>query len=99
MLLNVDPPIFKYHFASDTHLFVSEDFIALNAYKSDKVVRLVQDQEKLQLGLVAGIKDGNLVSPFSAPYGGFHFKSENNIYPSAIESFLNDLKQYVQAES
>lgn len=99
MLLNLESSLFKYHFPSDPHLFISEDFIALNAYKSDKIVRLVQDTEKVQIGLVAGIRNAILMSPFSAPYGGFHFKSENNIYPGAIESFLNDLQEYARAES
>jgi hypothetical protein len=51
------------------------------------------------MGLVAGIRDGHIMSPFSAPYGGFHFKSENNIYPAALESFLTELQQYVISES
>jgi hypothetical protein len=48
---------------------------------------------------VGGIRNAILISPFSAPYGGFHYKSENNIYPHAIESFLTELKEYAQKES
>lgn len=99
MLLNVEPSLFKYHFPSHPHLFVSEEFNMLNAFKTDHIVRLVPDSEKVQIGLVGGIRNAILMSPFSAPYGGFHFKSENNIYPHAIESFLNDLIEYGQNES
>ena len=99
MLLNLESSLFKYHFPSDPHLFISENFMALNAYKTDKIVRLVQDTEKVQIGLIAGVRNAILMSPFSAPYGGFHFKSESNIYPGAIESFLNELQDYAHAES
>jgi hypothetical protein len=44
--------------------------------------------------MAAGIKDNVLKSPFSAPFGGLHFRKEN-VYIGAIDSFSNSLKQYL----
>lgn len=96
MILNINSAEFKYFFPTDPHLFVSEAFINLNAFKVDKIVRLIQDTDKVQLGLIAGITNGVLKAPFSAPFGGFHFKNEN-IYTTAIESYITDLLDYAAA--
>ena len=98
MILNIDAAQFFYYFPTAPHQFSSEAFMNLNAGKVDKIVRLIQDTEKVQMGLIAGIHDGKLVSPFSAPFGGFHFKSEQ-VYPSAIESYLSDLQDYALSEN
>jgi len=93
MLISIENTKFKSHFPQNPHPFISEEFIVLNAKKADHVVRLVSDSEKVQIGLVAGVKNGILKSPFSAPFGGFHFKSEN-IYTAVIDSFINDIISY-----
>ncbi len=98
MITNIDASQFNYFFPNNPHQFISEEFTSLNEEKVDKVVRLVQDIDKVQVGLIAGIRDGILVSPFSAPFGGFHFKNEK-MYPSAIESFGLDLIQYARSEN
>jgi hypothetical protein len=98
MILDIDAPLFFYYFPTDPHQFLSESFMNLNAGKADKIVRLIQDTDKVQMGLLAGIRDEVLLSPFSAPFGGFHFKSEN-IYPLAMESYLNDLKDYARNQN
>ena len=97
-LLNVDAAAYHYYFPNDPNPFVSEKFINLNAHKVDRIVRLIPVADKVHIGLVAGIKDGVLKAPFSAPFGGFHCKGEN-IYTSVIESFLQDLIGYAQAEN
>ena len=89
----IDANDYKKLFPTDPNPFISEGFISINSNKVDRIVRLVQDVDKVQLGLVAGIKDDVLLSPFSAPFGGFHYKGES-IYTSVIESFVSDLQSF-----
>jgi hypothetical protein len=94
MLIEVDSISYKKHFPVDPNPFISGTFIELNISKTEKVIRLINDKDKADIGLTAGIMNGILKSPFSAPFGGFHFRN-NNIYISEIEVFLNSLKQYI----
>ena len=96
MLIEVDKRTYYTIFTFDPNPFISERFIELNSSKADKVVWLVCDDGEHNIGLVAGIKDGVLKSPFSAPFGGVHFRKEN-IYISEIDKFINLLKQYSTA--
>ncbi len=96
MLTEVTAKQYKQKFTSDPHPFISEPFIELNSWKVDRIVRLVPDNDKVSIGLVAGIKKGMLLAPFSAPFGGFHYRNER-IYISEIESFLDQLKEYAKA--
>lgn len=94
MLIEVNAKTYKHYFSVNPHPYVSEPFIELNKGRVDRVVRLIEDRKKVAIGLVAGIKDGVLKSPFSAPFGGFHFR-HNKLYVSEIEHFLSLLKSYV----
>lgn len=94
MLIEVDKITYGRYFPVSPHPFISESFIELNSGKTDKIVRLVVDVEEPVIGLVAGIKDGVLQSPFSAPFGGFHFRKEN-IYISEIDRFTDSLRSYL----
>lgn len=59
--------IFNQHY----HIYNSVPFNVLNEYKCEKVIYLLFSENKVKLGLIAGLKDGILTSPFSAPFGGF----------------------------
>ena len=48
--------------------------------------------------MIAGINKGELISPFSAPFGGFHF-IQDKIYVREIVNFLNLLKEYAVKNS
>ena len=85
MLVEVSAKEFKNRFNSDPHPFISEQFIELNKKKVDKIVRLVENEQKVSIGLIAGIKNNILESPFSAPFGGFHYRNES-IYINKIET-------------
>lgn len=98
MILDIGNNLFYEKFPVNPHLFVSKEFVGLNKSKVDKIVCLVQNSDKIQMGLVAGIRDNILLSPFSAPFGGFHFKHDN-IYTGAIESFIYDLINYAKNEN
>jgi len=96
-LRSIDADAFHFLFPHDSNPFISEKFISLNAHKVDRIVRLVQNADKVQVGLAAGIKGNVLHAPFSAPFGGFHCKGEN-IYASVIDSFIKDLIAFAEAE-
>jgi hypothetical protein len=94
MLIDVTSEIFREHFPIDPHPFVSEPFIELNKGKVEKVIRLIDFTDKPIIGLVAGINKGVIQSPFSAPFGGFHFRHET-VYISEIDRFIDKLKKYI----
>lgn len=79
---------YKSLFNNHYHVFNSVEFNELNKHKCDKLVYLLFAENKFKLGLIAGIKNGVLSSPFSAPFGGFavnHIKSSfNNIYNAVL---------------
>lgn len=95
MLIEVDKKEFISRFDIAPHPFLENSFIELNEKKVEQLVYLIQkDQKKIQMGLIAGIKNGDLISPFSAPFGGFHFR-HHNILSITIDSFVNDVKKYI----
>lgn len=97
MLIEIDSKKYTWFFPSDPHPFISEPFIELNQLKADRIVRLVEDKDKPGIGFVAGIRDEMIRSPFSAPFGGFHYKHEN-MYASDVDAFVSALKDYVVSE-
>ena len=97
MLIETDQAVFKRYFPEDPHPFVSEPFTQLNRGKVDRIVRLTEDVSKPGMGLLAGIREGVILSPFSAPFGGFHFRNEN-IYAGEVDGFVAALKDYVSAQ-
>jgi hypothetical protein len=98
MLINVSAKVYNQKFLSSPHPYISEPFIELVKGKVDRVVRLVEDHEKVSIGLVGGIKGQTLISPFSSPFGGFHFKHDN-ILISEIESFISQLISYALSQN
>jgi hypothetical protein len=94
MLIEVNSKIYNTYFPVNPHPFISEQFIELNSGKTERVVRLVEENDKAVVGLIAGIKNEVLYSPFSAPFGGFHFRNEA-IYISEIDSFITSLQSYI----
>lgn len=97
MVTEVSKELYRQHFHQDPHPYISEEFIDLVKNKTDKVVRLIESDYNVSIGLLGGIKDGILYSPFSAPYGGFHFINDEVLYDN-IFRFLIHLKDYVIAE-
>lgn len=98
MLFEVDTNTYNEYFPASPHPFISEPFIELNKGKVEKVVRLVADTQKPVIGFIAGIINEVLQSPFSAPFGGFHYRNEL-LYISEIDNFVNDLKSYIILQS
>jgi hypothetical protein len=94
MLINVTSQTFRESFQTDPHPYISDSFIEANKDKVEDVVRLVEENGKVTMGLIGGIINGTLKSPFSAPFGGFHFL-HNQIYAGEIDRFLDLLKTYI----
>lgn len=94
MLIEVDKGSYTRYFPSAPHPYISEGFIELNSPKVDNIIRLVDESDPVTIGLVAGIKNGILKSPFSAPFGGFHFSKEN-LYISEIDRFVDALQSFI----
>ncbi|MBN2167159.1 MAG: hypothetical protein JW717_12840 [Marinilabiliaceae bacterium] len=93
MFIEVSEQAFLNFFQSDPTPFVSNSFLKINESKVDKIIRFVDDTEKPELGFVAGIRDHKLLSPYSAPFGGFHFKKQN-IYSERIDIFIVSMKEF-----
>lgn len=97
MLIEFELRTYRHFFPTNPHPFISEPFISLNQEKVDRIIHLADDSNKPGMGLVAGLKNGMILSPFSAPFGGFHFRHDN-LYTSEIEKYLSSLKEYIVKE-
>ena len=98
MLIDVSESEYYNLFNMDPHPYISRQFIALNSYKVSSIRRLVDSDEKARIGIIAGQKDDTLLSPFSAPFGGFHFRKDNQ-YIGEIENFIEELKDFIRTEN
>lgn len=96
MLVEVSKEEYRKHFPADASPFISEAFIGLTEKKQERVIRLMKKDDP-SMGLLVGLKDGVLSSPFSAPFGGFHYTHEYMFY-NLVYEFLSDLKEYVAHE-
>ncbi|MEI6679700.1 MAG: hypothetical protein WCL21_13885 [Mariniphaga sp.] len=98
MLIETDTKEYRQHFPFSPNPYISEQFLDLVKGKADSIVRLIEDQVKVSIGLVAGIRDQVLISAFSSPFGGFHFL-HNNIFTSEIDKFLSKLISYTASQN
>jgi len=94
MLIELDSKEYRKFFSSDPHPFVSDLFIGLNKEKAERILRLIEDSNKPAMGLIAGVKEGVVLSPFSAPFGGFHFRKDI-MYISEIDHYISLLKKHI----
>lgn len=85
----------KYYdlFTSIQNPFLTKEFQDINKEKVQELKFLIDDEVKPSIGIVLGITDNKLLSPYSAPFGGIHY-SHSNIYIDKIEDFADNLKQY-----
>ena len=92
----IEIPLEEYEktFTMEPHPFISIKYLKINAHKTDALICLVPSDKKFKMGLISGISEKVLKSPFSAPFGGFHFNN-NRIYYSYINNFIEALKQYI----
>jgi len=59
------------------HVFGSAEFNELNSHKAEQVYYFLFKDSRYRLGLIAAKSGPTLVSPFSAPFGGFTYAFED----------------------
>jgi hypothetical protein len=79
-------------------IFGKADFSELNRFKTEKIFFLLFKNNKYRLGLIAGIIENKLHSPFSAPFGGFVFLTDDVRLP-IIEEALELLEIWARGKN
>lgn len=82
-------------FITPYHVFNKAEFNDLNKKKCEQVKYLLFRDKKYRLGFIGGVRNGYLISPFSAPFGGFSFLKED-VQIRQIEEAIVLLEDYVQ---
>lgn len=98
MLIETELSAYYEIFPAEVNPFITKGFIELNQGKAERILTLIDNQDKPGLGLVAGIQQDVLKSPFSAPFGGFHFKSDN-LFSGKIDAFVQKLSEYIISQN
>lgn len=75
------------------HVYNGVAFNQLNAPKAEQVCYLAFKDSKWRLGLIAGINQGQLLSPFSAPFGGFQYL-QTDVKIAHVEESIRQLDQW-----
>jgi hypothetical protein len=76
-ILEVDAVSYSQALTQPQHIFNAATFNAVNEYKCERVFYLLFKDSKIRLGIIFGLRDHKLVSPFSAPFGGFEAASDD----------------------
>lgn len=75
------------------HVFNTPAFVQLNARKADEVRYLLfSDGGKVRFAMVLGRRGGRLLTPFSAPFGGFSANREQRL--EMVDEAVGLLAQY-----
>lgn len=97
-ILEVTPEIFDQTFPKPNHIFNSGAFSKLNESRFEKVFYLIFKDTKNRLGIILGLRDHELLSPFSATFGSFEFVSEDvKLYQ--IDAAIKSLFEWASAKS
>jgi hypothetical protein len=94
-ILEVDDIEYTKIFHKTYHVFNHANFNILNKKKCDGLKFLLFKDKKYRLGLIGGIKNKKLESPFSSPFGGFSFL-KSNIQIQVLEGAIDLLEAYCQ---
>lgn len=92
-ILEVTAQSYSAAFPNPTHVFNSSEFNVLNESKCESVYYLLFKDTKVRLGIIFGLRNNLLMSPFSAPFGGF-LAISNDIKLYQIDSALAALKTW-----
>ncbi len=76
-IFEIDSTQYAEIFPKPYHLFNTAAFNNVNAYKCEQVYYLIFKDSKVRLGIIFGLRANKLVSPFSAPFGGFESTSDD----------------------
>lgn len=80
------------------HVFNTVAFTQLNSSKCEEAFHLLYKDSKYRLGLTAGKRGGMLLSPFSAPFGGFSFLKQD-VQLAVIEKAVQQLEAFALSKS
>ncbi len=97
-IVEVNEIIYGQSFAQPAHVFNSAAFNAINAYKCAQVYYLLFKDSKVRLGLILGVREGKLISPFSAPFGGFE-ATTTEVRLQTIDLALEALTQWAKSKN
>jgi hypothetical protein len=82
-------------FPSPYHCYNSVSFNLLNEERCEKLLFLVFKDSKNRLGLITGLKNKELYSPYSAPFGGFSFVKDS-ISLLQLDACVDALLAYIK---
>lgn len=94
-LIELTAKDYNQYFPKTHMVFNSVAFNELNASKVDAVHYFVFKDSKVRLGICLGEKDGVLKSPFSAPFGGFSYNTEEHKFQN-VEEAVKLLQDYAK---
>lgn len=81
---------------SPTHVYNTVEFNLLNAHKVENVHFLSFNDKKRRMGIILGQRGKQLLSPYSAPFGGFSFNKSQRLY--CINMAVEALQKYAKAK-
>lgn len=88
----ITPKEYEKIFSTPFHVFNSVAFSELNKDKCEELHYLVFKSPKIKLGIILGQRGEKLLSPFSAPFGGF--SSAKHAEVETYEEVIPILKEY-----
>jgi hypothetical protein len=94
-IFETDSNEYRQIFPSTYHLYNSVDFNLLNEEKCDALLFLLFKDSRNRIGLIAGVKENELYTPFSAPFGGFSFLKETTTLLQ-LEACVDALLLYIK---
>ena len=80
------------------HFFNQTDFNKLNQGKCEKIFFLLPTEKSNKTGLIAGLKNGILCSPFSAPFGSYS-SSKLRVGLGAIECTVDATEDFARRQN
>ncbi|NHM06461.1 hypothetical protein G4D82_04450 [Flavobacterium sp. CYK-4] len=92
-ILEVNAAQYADYFPNPKQVFNSAAFNALNSYKCEQVFYLVFKDTKVRLGIIFGLRANKIVSPFSAPFGGFE-AANDEVRLQQIDAAIETLIQW-----
>ena len=90
-VLEIDSISYDSIFINPVHVFNCARFNELNKANSEKIYCLAFKDSKIRIGIVFGVRNNELLSPFSAPFGGFQYINED-VKITQIDSAVNALE-------
>ena len=92
-LIELTAKDYNQYFPKPHIVFNSVAFNELNSEKVDAVHYFVFKDSKVRLGICLGEKDGVLKSPFSAPFGGFSYNTDDHKF-QIVEQAVELISKY-----